>query len=38
MLGYILTEITVTFIAMYTVNKNPLYLKNCVIYKNILDN
>jgi len=25
------------FIAMYTVNKNPLHLKSCVIYINALD-
>jgi len=30
-------ERTVTIITMYTVNKNQLHLKNCVIYKNVLD-
>ena len=27
----------IIFIAMYTLYKNPLYLKYCVIYKSVLD-
>ena len=28
---------TITFIAKYILNKNPPHLKNCVIYKSVLD-
>jgi len=28
---------TIIFIAMYTLNKNPLHWKNCVIYKNVFN-
>jgi hypothetical protein len=30
-------ERTVIFIVMYILDKNPLHLKNCVIYKGLLD-
>ena len=30
-------SITIIFIEMYTLNKNPLYLKNRVIYRSVLD-
>jgi len=33
----IYSDRTIIFIAIYTVIKNPLHLKNCVIYKNVLD-
>jgi hypothetical protein len=32
----IYSDRTVTFIGIYTVNKNPLPLKSCVIYKSVL--